>query len=212
MENLQRVGLLFFIQTVNQTSLKVLNRYDCSLLNQLPSASLKMSLVVVVQSLSSVRLLQPCGLQPTRLFCPWDFPGKNTRMDCHFLLQGIFQTQELNLGLLHCRRTPVLQADSLPPEPDGKPHKCLCHDTKPSGCVIHFMSLNAKYYSVSERYLIILERGEMITLTIYNNLKTLPFLSGYLPFFFIDQITFICLTFDQINEFGNPASLIKFLV
>ena len=129
MENLQRVGLLFFIQTVNQTSLKVLNRYDCSLLNQLPSASLKMSLVVVVQSLSSVRLLQPCGLQPTRLFCPWDFPGKNTRMDCHFLLQGIFQTQELNLGLLHCRRTPVLQADSLPPEPDGKP-RCFIGTNK----------------------------------------------------------------------------------
>ena len=25
-------------------------------------------------------------------------------MDYHFLLQGIFLTQELNLGLLHCRR------------------------------------------------------------------------------------------------------------
>ena len=24
------------------------------------------------------------------LFCPWDFPGKNMRVDCHFLLQGIF--------------------------------------------------------------------------------------------------------------------------
>ena len=26
-------------------------------------------------------------------------------MDCHFLLQGIFPTQESNLGLLHCRQT-----------------------------------------------------------------------------------------------------------
>ena len=26
-------------------------------------------------------------------------------MDCHFLLQGIFPTQELNPGLLHCRQT-----------------------------------------------------------------------------------------------------------
>ena len=33
---------------------------------------------------------------------PWDFPGKNTRGGCHFLLQGIFLTQRLNLGLLHC--------------------------------------------------------------------------------------------------------------
>ena len=35
---------------------------------------------------------------------PWDFPGKNTGMGCHFLLQGIFLTQGLNLGLLHCRQ------------------------------------------------------------------------------------------------------------
>ena len=31
------------------------------------------------------------------------FPGKNTGAGCHFLLQGIFPTQESNLGLLHCR-------------------------------------------------------------------------------------------------------------
>ena len=24
-----------------------------------------------------------------RLLCPWDFPGKNIRVSCHFLLQGI---------------------------------------------------------------------------------------------------------------------------
>ena len=47
---------------------------------------------------------QPHGLQPARLLCPWNFPGKKTRVDCHLLLQGIFLTQELNLGLLHCRQ------------------------------------------------------------------------------------------------------------
>ena len=38
--------------------------------------------------------------------CPLDFSGKNTGVDCHFLLWGIFQTQGLNqhlLCLLHCR-------------------------------------------------------------------------------------------------------------
>ena len=35
---------------------------------------------------------------------PWDLPGKDTAMGCHFLLQGIFQTQESNPGLLHCRQ------------------------------------------------------------------------------------------------------------
>ena len=30
----------------------------------------------------------PHGLKPTRLLCPWDSPGKNTRVGCHFLLRG----------------------------------------------------------------------------------------------------------------------------
>ena len=32
--------------------------------------------------------LQPHGLYPTRFLCLWDFPGKNTGVGCHFLLQG----------------------------------------------------------------------------------------------------------------------------
>ena len=35
---------------------------------------------------------------------PWDFPGKNTGMGCHFLLQGIFLTQGSNPSLLHYRQ------------------------------------------------------------------------------------------------------------
>ena len=31
-------------------------------------------------------------LESTGLLCPWDFPGKNTEVGCHFLLQGIFPT------------------------------------------------------------------------------------------------------------------------
>ena len=30
---------------------------------------------------------RPHGLQPTRLLCTWDSPGKNTGVGCHFLLQ-----------------------------------------------------------------------------------------------------------------------------
>ena len=37
--------------------------------------------------------LQPHGPWPARLLCPWDSPGKNTGVGCHFLLQGIFLTQ-----------------------------------------------------------------------------------------------------------------------
>ena len=42
------------------------------------------------------------GLQPTRLLYPWDSPGKNTGVGCHFLLQGIVPTQGSNPRLLHC--------------------------------------------------------------------------------------------------------------
>ena len=33
--------------------------------------------------------LGPRGLQPARLLCPWEFPGKNTGVGCHFLLHGV---------------------------------------------------------------------------------------------------------------------------
>ena len=49
-------------------------------------------------------LLKSHGLQLTRLLCLWDFPGKNTGVVCHFLLQGILLTQGLYPGLLHCRQ------------------------------------------------------------------------------------------------------------
>ena len=52
--------------------------------------------------------LRPCVLQPIRFLCPWDFPGKNTKMGCHFLLQGIFPIPGSNASLLH------RQADFLP--------------------------------------------------------------------------------------------------
>ena len=45
--------------------------------------------------------LQLHGLFPSRLLCPWKFPGKNTGAGCHCLLQGIFPTQGLNPCFLH---------------------------------------------------------------------------------------------------------------
>ena len=48
--------------------------------------------------------LQLHGLQPARLLCPWNSPGKNTGVGSHSLLQGIFPTEELNPGLLRHRQ------------------------------------------------------------------------------------------------------------
>ena len=48
------------------------------------------------------------GLYPARLPCPWDYPGKNIGVVCHFLHQMIFSTQGSNsslLWLLQCRQT-----------------------------------------------------------------------------------------------------------
>ena len=67
-------------------------------------------------SLSPVQLLvTPKTIQPAKLLCLWNSPGKNPGVGCHSILQGIFPTQRLNLGLPHCRQ--IL----LPSEPPGKP-------------------------------------------------------------------------------------------
>ena len=49
--------------------------------------------------------LWPHGLYPTRLLYPWGFPGKNTRVGRHFLLQGSSWPRDNPhlLCLLHCR-------------------------------------------------------------------------------------------------------------
>ena len=58
------------------------------------------------------------GLQPARLLCPWDFPGKNSGVGCHFLLQGIFPTPGSNPCLLYLLHW---QVDSLLPLLPGSP-------------------------------------------------------------------------------------------
>ena len=59
---------------------------------------------VRAQFLSRVWLFVTPWTGAHQILCPWDFPDKNTGMGCHALLQGIFQTQRLNLGLLHRRQ------------------------------------------------------------------------------------------------------------
>ena len=55
--------------------------------------------------------LWPHGLWSARLFCPWDSPGKNTRVGCHFPPPGDLPDPRIkprSLCLLHG------QVDSLP--------------------------------------------------------------------------------------------------
>ena len=44
-------------------------------------------LLLLLSCFSRVRLVRPHRWQPNRLLCPWDSPGKNTGVGCHFLLQ-----------------------------------------------------------------------------------------------------------------------------
>ena len=44
------------------------------------------------------------SLQPHGIYSPWNFPGQNTGVGSHSLLQGIFSTQGSNLGFPHCRQ------------------------------------------------------------------------------------------------------------
>ena len=61
---------------------------------------------------------RPRGLQPARLLCLWDFPGKNTGVGCHFLFQGIFLIQGSNLHLFRLLHG---QARFFTVESPGKP-------------------------------------------------------------------------------------------
>ena len=54
----------------------------------------------------------------------WDFPGKNTGVGCHFLLQGIFLTEGSNPHVFHLWHW---QADSWPTAPPGKPFSLSVH-------------------------------------------------------------------------------------
>ena len=75
--------------------------------------------VCCVCAQSCPTLCDPMHWSPPGSSCPWDSPGKNTGVGCHFLLQGIFPTQESNLDLFYLLHW---QADSLPF------HHLVCHN------------------------------------------------------------------------------------
>ena len=59
---------------------------------------------MVLSCLVMSQSLWPHGVYPSRLLCPWYFPGKNTGVGCHFLLQVNFSIQGSNPGLLPSRQ------------------------------------------------------------------------------------------------------------
>ena len=62
------------------------------------------SIYTTVCMFSGSYVSNSCSPVAPKILSLWNFSGKNTEMGCHFLLQGIFLTQELNPCLLHCRQ------------------------------------------------------------------------------------------------------------
>ena len=56
-----------------------------------------------IQSESEACLVVSDSLWPQGLYSPWNFLGQNTRVVAFPFSRGIFPTQGLNVGLLHCR-------------------------------------------------------------------------------------------------------------
>ena len=78
-------------------------------------------IVIMCACVLSCVYLQSHGMQPTKLLYPWDDPGKNTGVGCHFLLQEIFPTQGSNLCLWQLLHWQAVSTT----EPPGKPPYCF---------------------------------------------------------------------------------------
>ena len=102
--------------------------------------------VLVAQSCLTLHDPMECS-PPSPLKCPWDFPSKNTRMGCHFLLQGIFPTQRSNLGFLHCRQILCHQSHQESQFHSGNESNT---DTQRQLCLCSF--LNEQYPSIFQLF------------------------------------------------------------
>ena len=76
----------------------------------------RLLLLLLLSHFSRVWLCATPRQQPTRLPCPWDFPGKNTGMGCHFLLQCMKVKSESEVAQL-CPTLchPKIAAHQAPP-------------------------------------------------------------------------------------------------
>ena len=112
-----------------------------ALSNRISNVCICIYVVVVVLVGSRVQLfLRLHGLQPAKLLCPWDFPGKNTGVGFHFLLQGFSPPKDQ----IHI---PYMRADSLPLSHQRSPLLYLYLHLSPSNMVTtsHTRLFCAKY-------------------------------------------------------------------
>ena len=122
----------------------------------------------------------PHRQQPTRLPCPWDSPGKNTGVGCHFLLHAWrWKMKVKSLSRVRLWATPQTAAYQAPPSmgfsrqeywsgvPSPSPKQLSLGITKFTKLINQFTSpeMNPKEDITSEG-------SSFITLSIYSNLAT----------------------------------------
>ena len=100
--------------------------------------SSKMVQLLQLSRFSRVRLCVPHRRQPTRLPYPWDSPGKNTGVGCHFLLQSMKVKSESEVA-----QSPLTLCDRRLPQPWDSPGKN-------TGVGCHFLPQCMKVKSESE--------------------------------------------------------------
>ena len=117
----------YLLSSSQSNSLVMLCESSCTLWNVIYSASLNITVEVwgdkwfdeAMYLLSNAIVFWMCSsshsesesysvvsdsLRTHELYNPWNSPGQNTGVGSLSLLQGIFPTQGLNPGLLHCRQ------------------------------------------------------------------------------------------------------------
>ena len=134
-------------------------------------------------------LLHPLGC-PTRLLCPWNFPGKNTGVGCHFLLQGIFPPQGWNPsvlpGLLYCRQILYYHW--------GSPDRVFKPSARHPPSSYHYCALLCTFYSSNREKLVVPHEPFVLfsacvcvygDTSAWNSLHTFLHLGNTFPFFYM---------------------------
>ena len=150
----------------------------------------------------------PMDCSPPRLLCLWIFPGKDTGLGCHFLLQGIFPTQGSNPRLLHCRRilywlshqgSPTLKEFPSPSHCFTLCHLLLCSPSFSYACLLCSCPESTK-----SQQTIVTKSTKFWSQVV--GVKILPLL------FISNLLTFLCLSFFHLqNENNNSTYLIGLL-
>ena len=121
--------------------------------------------------------VRPHRQQPTRLLCPWDSPGKNTAVGCHFLLQCMKVKSESEVAQSY--PTPRDPMDYSPPGSSvhgifqarvlqwGAVAFSEYYDDKPSNMISRFLCLSLYFPEPSffTQVLIVIEKSRMKTYT-----------------------------------------------